>query len=221
LTNLKLLYPSSGFTGAFFYTYLSNNYINITNCYIVSNSTNNHTYLYQSYYGYLYAINTNFHTHSFHSYPLIYYVSASMYDRHYFTNCTFKSMRSIGSYPAVLYCASANPHINFTGCTFTNMSTNSTSTSYGGVIYMTLSTTNHSLSNNSFIDVACTRPCLRFASSSNNTLTGLIFNNVSTSLMGGGAVYIPSTTYVYRFVDCWFTNCVTTGTYNGGFFSFF
>jgi hypothetical protein len=219
--NLKLLYPSSGFTGYLLSTFSPNSYVNLTNCYVVSNATNSHPSLFQSYYGYMYVINTTFHTHNFTNYGIFYYVAPSSSNCHIFTNCTFRSLIS-SYYPAVTYLSSVYPYLNFTGCTFVNISTHSSSSSYyGTVIFMYQGNSSYRLfSNNSFVNITGAKSCLGIYAYTNSfTYYGLTFNNVGSSLTGGGAVMIATstTTYSFTFVGCVFSGCKTTGSsYRGG-----
>jgi hypothetical protein len=214
--NLKLIYPSNGFTGYFFYSYISTGYINLTNSYIVSNTTNSHRCLFYIYYGHIYIINTTFHTHIVNE-SILYYSNIGSDIDSYITNCTFKSILSTTYYPTITYCSSPNPNITFTGCTFVNTTSNSLS-SYASAICLSLNCTSKIFNNNSFFDISSTNSCLLFNVYTNFTFNELFFNNIiSSSSIGGGAITInsTSTSYTLIFKKCNFKKCETKNSYGG------
>jgi hypothetical protein len=219
-TKLKLVYPSNEFSGFLFYL-SSSCVVNLTNCYVVSNSSTVNPTLFQINGGYIEIINTTFHTLHFHDINGILDFTSPISDDHIdFTNCTFKSIISDGLSPSILSLNSTLPVLNITGCVFINISATfesidiDASTTVATLMYICTHISSQVFYNNSFINIAGASSCLILNARDDFVFEKLIFINISSSLTDGGAISInsaPISSVSIDFDDCLFTHCKAAG----------
>jgi hypothetical protein len=217
---LKLLYPSTNFTGYFFYISNEVNIINISDCYVVSNSTDIHCYLIKASSGYVNVVNTTFHTHTFDNYGIAYEVYA-LESHLLFVNCVFHSILTSGSHSLLTSSSGNEIFLSVINCVFKDLEIDGSGTE-GAIIDAPVGP-NNIISDNLFENIVSKRSCLVFRGESNYVVSTLTFMNVTCSSMGGGAVNIAivNPSYSYSFVFCTFILCNSVNYYGGGFFFLF
>jgi hypothetical protein len=119
---LKLLYRSGGFTGYFLSTTSESDTVNVTDCYLVSNSTASNWYLIIGSAGYITITNSTLDTFNFDKHGILYYSPRSIWSSHdTFRNCVFHSISSSGIYPLLILAESNEVFLSVISSTFKNV----------------------------------------------------------------------------------------------------
>jgi hypothetical protein len=220
LKKLRLIYPDFLFAGHFFRSYTSDNYINVTNCFIYRNSSSlvvTDSIFYGDY-GYTNLVNTVIHDIVLNSYSILKFAWTNL-DVHFSCfNCTFYSISSNSTNCAIFF-LEGPIYNNMSNISFINISASNVSSNYGGVMHWYIDAYG-SISNLYFANITSLSSALRFCEAGYiYTFSYLEFYNVSCTTNGGG-VYISSNSsiYKYSFNICKFSMCSTSNLYGGMLF---
>jgi hypothetical protein len=216
--SIRLMYPDFGFTGYFFTSWFTNNYLTFTRVFFTHNTTD--IYHAEAFinidYGYYTLNNCTFHNIYLNQYSFIRFASSNDYCHLIFNNVTIYSCYHSDGYSIITHTFDVFA-FNFTNVLAYDLEAPYTPDGDGSLMHIWASSS-CAMTNFTFKNVVGGSPSVRFNDGGYNwVFNAVTFENV-TSTRYSAAVYITASSSTYSFVNCTFSSCITQGASGGVIF---